>query len=185
MSGTTRRIAWGVVRGTVAAMAMTGMRQMAKGFGLVEQTPPDAIVKQRASGVLVRMPRLAYLVAKRETALIELAHWFYGAGGGAAFAMLPRSVLRSRWAGPGYGVLTTLMFELGIAPILGLDKARKIRLIERLMFAADHLLYGLILAGGRQWALPDQRQEEPAMLTALASRYGPGRAKGRQRGRQT
>lgn len=156
MKGAIRRIAWGFVRGGVAAMAMTGMRQMTKGFGLVEQSPPDAIVKQRASGLLVRSPRLAFLVARRETALIELAHWFYGAVGGVGFAMLPRLVLRSRWAGPGYGVLTTLMFELGIVPILGLDKAKKIRLIERLAFTADHLLYSLILAGGREWVLPEK-----------------------------
>lgn len=158
MKGAIRRLAWGFVRGGIAAMAMTGMRQMTKGFGLVEQTPPDAIVKQRASGLLVRSPRLAFLVARRETALIELAHWFYGAVGGAGFAMLPRPVLRSRWAGPGYGVLTTLMFELGIVPILGLDKAKKIRPIERLAFTADHLLYSLILAGGREWALPEKER---------------------------
>lgn len=156
MKGAIRRIAWGFVRGGVAAMAMTGMRQMTKGFGLVEQSPPDAIIKQRASGLLVRSPRLAFLVARRETALIELAHWFYGAVGGVGFAMLPRLVLRSRWVGLGYGVLTTLMFELGIVPILGLDKAKKIRPIERLAFTADHLLYSLILAGGREWVLPEK-----------------------------
>lgn len=155
MKGSVRRIAWGILRGGVAAMAMTGMRQMTKGFGLVEQTPPDAIVKQRASGLLVRSPRLAYLVARRETALIELAHWFYGAVGGAAFAVLPRPLLRSRWVGLAYGVLTVLMFELGIVPVLGLDKAKKIRKAERLAFTADHLLYGLILAGGGEWALPE------------------------------
>jgi len=135
-------------------MAMTGMRQVTTGLGLVEQTPPDAIIKQRASGLLVRMPRLAFLVAKRQTAVIELAHWFYGAAGGAAFAMLPASVRGSRWAGLGYGLLTTALFELAIAPVLGLDKAKKIRPSEQLMFTADHLLYGFILAGDRKWVLP-------------------------------
>ena len=153
----TQRMAWGVVRGTIAAMAMTGMRQVTTGLGLVEQTPPDAILKQRAPGLLVRMPRLAFFVARRETAVIELAHWAYGAAGGAAFVMLPRSVLRSAWAGPGYGLLTTVLFELAIAPILGLEQAKKIRPAERLMFTADHLLYGVILAGGRKWALPKRR----------------------------
>jgi hypothetical protein len=161
MKEVTQRVAWGVVRGTVGAMAMTGMRQVTTGLGLVEQTPPDAIIKQRASGLLVRTPRLAFLVAKRQTAVIELAHWFYGAAGGAAFAMLPHRVLRSRWVGPGYGVLTTAMFELGIVPILGLDKAKKIRPAEQLMFLADHLLYGIILAGGRKWALPKKKRLLP------------------------
>src|SRR5215213_1565843 len=52
------RLARGLVRGTVAAMAMTGVRQVTTGLGLVEQTPPDAIIKQRDPGLLVRTPRL-------------------------------------------------------------------------------------------------------------------------------
>lgn len=147
------RIAYGVVRGAVAAMAMTGFRQLTTGLGLVDQTPPDAILKQRAAGPLVANPRLAYIVARRETAIVELAHWLYGAGGGAAFALLPRDLLRSAWAGPAYGLATWVAFELSIAPLLGLDHARRVRPVERLMFAADHLLYGLTLAGTRGWAL--------------------------------
>ena len=65
MNGVRRRLARGLVRGTVATMAMTGVRQVTTGLGLVEQTPPDAIIKQRAPGLLVRMPRLAFFVAKR------------------------------------------------------------------------------------------------------------------------
>ena len=159
MDEVRRRLARGFVRGTVAAMAMTGVRQVTTGLGLVEQTPPDAIIKQRAPGLLVRMPRLAFFVAKRQTALVELAHWFYGAGGGAAFAMLPDSVRRrSTLAGIGYGLFTTLVFELGIVPILGLDKFKKIRPIEQLMFTADHLLYGLVLAEGEKRALTEKRR---------------------------
>jgi hypothetical protein len=131
MNEVRRCLVRGLVRGTVAAMAMTGVRQVTTGLGLVEQTPPDAIIKQRAPGLLVRMPRLAFFVAKRQTALVELAHWFYGAGG-AAFTMLPDSVRhRSVAAGIGYGLFTTLVFELGIVPILGLDKFKKIRPIEQ------------------------------------------------------
>ena len=89
MDGARRRLARGLVRGTVAAMAMTGVRQVTTGLGLVGQTPPDAIIKQRAPGLLVRMPRLAFLVAKRQTALVELAHWFYGAGAGLPSPCFP------------------------------------------------------------------------------------------------
>ena len=47
MKKATQRIAWGVVRGTVAAM--TGMGQATTGLGFVERTPPDAInIEQRA-----------------------------------------------------------------------------------------------------------------------------------------
>lgn len=151
------RIALGVARGAVAAMAMTGARQVTTGLGLVEQTPPDAIFKQRAAGPLVRSPRLAYLVARHEVAVIELAHWLYGASAGGAFALLPPSILRRQWAGPGYGLLTWIMFELSVAPLLGLHQARRIRPIEHLMFAADHLLYGVVLAGSGRWALPRRR----------------------------
>lgn len=152
------RIAYGVARGAVAAMAMTAVRQLTTGLGLVEQTPPDAIFKQRASGPLVQSPRLAYFVARRETAVIELAHWLYGAGGGAAFALLPRDLLRRQWAGPAYGLATWVGFELSIAPLLGLDHAWRVRPVERLTFAADHLLYGVILAGNRRWALGGARR---------------------------
>jgi hypothetical protein len=94
MNEVRRRLARGLVRGTVAAMAMTGVRQVTTGLELVEQTPLHAIIKQRAPGLLVRMPRLAFFVAKRQAALVEFAHWFYGAGGGTAFAMLPDWVRR-------------------------------------------------------------------------------------------
>ncbi len=152
------RIANGVVRGIVAAMAMSAVRQVTTSFGLVQQTPPDAILKQRALGILVRSPTLAYFVAKRQVALVELAHWAYGAGGGAAFALLPSWLLRKPWIGPAYGVATWLAFELSIAPVLGLAQARRIRPIERLMFLGDHVLYGSILAGDRRsWALPRRR----------------------------
>ncbi len=151
------RIASGLLRGTVAAMTMSALRQVTTGMGLVDQTPPDAILKQRALGPLVRLPGLAHFVATRQVALVELAHWGYGAGGGAAFALLPRSVLRSRWAGPGYGVVTWAAFELSIAPVLGLDQATRIRAVERMMFAADHVMYGVVLAGDRRWALPERR----------------------------
>jgi len=153
-NGGTERLAEGVVRGTVAAMAMSALRQVTTGLGLVDQTPPDAILKQRALGPLVRVPSLAYFVARRETALVELAHWFYGAVGGAVYTQLPPKLLRKRWIGIGYGIATWLAFELGLAPILGLDQAKQIRPMERLMFAVDHLVYGTILAGDRSWTLP-------------------------------
>ncbi len=156
-NGRAESLVTGVVRGTVAAMAMSAMRQVTTGLGLVDQTPPDAIFKQRALGPIVRVPELAFFVARRETALIELAHWVYGAVGGAAYTALPPALQRKRWIGIGYGLATWLGFELGIAPILGLDQAKKIRPMERLMFAADHLLYGMILVGDRRWALPRRR----------------------------
>jgi hypothetical protein len=151
------KVVTGLGRGVVAAMAMTGLRQVTTGLGLVDQTPPDAILKQRAFGPLIRFPMLAFVVARRQKALVELAHWLYGAQGGAAFALLPRELLREEWAGPAYGLATWVVFEATIAPVLGLEQARRVRPVERAMFALDHLLYGVVLAGDRRWALPERR----------------------------
>lgn len=152
----TERLATGMVRGVMAAMTMTGLRQITTGLGLIDQTPPDAVLKQRGFGVLVQSPRLAYFLARRQVAVVELAHWAYGAGGGAAFALLPPSLLRRRWTGVGYGLATWVAFEVSVAPVLGLDQAKQIRPIERLMFALDHVLYGVVLAGDGRWALPER-----------------------------
>ena len=43
-----------------------------------------------------------------------------------------------------------LGFELGIAPVLGLSQAKRVRVVDRLALAADHLLYGLVLSGSRR-----------------------------------
>jgi hypothetical protein len=139
----------GAARGAVGAMAMTGMRVMTTKLGLLEQTPPQAVSRQPARGLralLRRAPR------RQRTALVEAAHWAFGAGGGAAFGALPRAVRRHRWAGPVYGLVVWLGFELGIAPALGLSQSRRLRLIDRLALAADHLLYGVVLSEPRRTA---------------------------------
>jgi hypothetical protein len=41
---------------------------------------------------------------------------------------------------------------MGIAPVLGLSQAKRVRLLDRLALAADHLLYGLVLSGMRRGA---------------------------------
>jgi hypothetical protein len=135
----------GAARGAVGAMAMTGMRVLTTELGLVEQTP-QALSRQRARGIrglLRRAPR------KQRRGLIEAAHWAFGASGGAAFGALPRAVRRRPWTGSVYGLVVWLGFELGIAPVLGLSQAKRVRLIDRLALAADHLLYGLVLSATR------------------------------------
>jgi hypothetical protein len=131
-------------RGAVAAMAMTGMRALTVNLGIVEQTPPQAIFRQKARGVMALVPR------KKRRAAIELFHWVYGAGGGAAFALLPDAVRRQPWAGPIYGLAIWFGFELGIAPALGLKQSKKARPVDRAGLATDHLLYGLVLNEGRR-----------------------------------
>jgi hypothetical protein len=133
-------------------MAMTGMRAFTVDLGLVEETPPKAILKKKkARGLIRRVPR------GNQRAAVELAHWGYGAAGGAIFRLLPDQLRRRDWAGPIYGLAVWLGFEAGIAPALGLTQARELRLAERTALAADHLLYGLILSEIRR-----QPQESPA-----------------------
>jgi hypothetical protein len=131
------------LRGAIAAMAMTGMRSFTQSTGLVKQTPPQAIIKQRARGLLRRVPR------GQRRAAVELAHWSYGAVGGVVFGALPDVVRRRAWSGPAYGLAVWLGFEAGIAPALGLKQSRRLRLVERATLAADHLLYGLVLSETR------------------------------------
>ena len=128
-------------RGVVAAMAMSGMRRMTTGLGLVEEEPPKQIARE---GV----PRLLALVPPglREEA-IELAHWTYGGAGGAVFGVLPAAIRRQAWAGPAYGLATWLFFETAVAPLLGLRRTHEARPLERAAIAADHMLYGVVVAG--------------------------------------
>lgn len=142
--GRARGVALAGARGVVGAMAMTGMRVFTRDLGIVKQTPPEAIAKQRANGLIRRVPR------NRRRATVEIAHWGYGAVGGAGFALLPRSIGRRAWAGPMYGLLTWLGFELALAPMLGLKQAKRLRPVERAALAADHLLYGFVLSEGRR-----------------------------------
>ncbi len=132
------------LRGTIAAMAMTGMRTFTQNVGLVEQSPPQAILKQRARGLLRRVPR------KRRRSAVELAHWGYGAAGGVVFGILPDAIRRTAWSGPVYGLAVWGGFELLIAPALGLRQAKQVRLAERAALAVDHLLYGFVLSETRR-----------------------------------
>jgi hypothetical protein len=126
----------GAAWGAVGAMAMTGMRVITTELGLVQQTPPQALKRQRA-------PRT------QRRGLVEAAHWAFGASGGAAFGALSRPMRRRPWAGPVYGLVVWLGFELGIAPALGLSQAKRVRPVDRLALAADHVLYGLVLSATR------------------------------------
>jgi hypothetical protein len=137
------RLANAALRGTVGAMAMTGMRAFTIDFGLVDESPPQAILRQRARGLMRRVP------SRRRRGSVELVHWGYGAAGGAAFALLPEAFRRRKWAGVAYGLVTWLGFEAAIAPALGLKQARRLRAVERVALAADHVLYGFVVAEPR------------------------------------
>ena len=143
-------------RGAVGAMAMTGMRTLTENLGLVRETPPEAILRQRLRLVLDLVPTakrkgLKSLMAPgRRRAVLETVHVAFGAGAGAGFGVLPPAVRRSAWTGPVYGLVVWLVFELGLAPALGLEQAQKRKPLEHVSLAADHLLYGLVLSEARR-----------------------------------
>jgi uncharacterized membrane protein YagU involved in acid resistance len=147
----------GAALGLVGSMAMTGMRQVTVGLGLVERTPPDEILRQGVPPLLEAFPE------HRRTAVVELAHWSYGTTAGVAFALLPRRLRASRLTGPVYGALVWAVFETALAPALGLGHARRDDAGERWALLADHLVFGFIVGAPPQAAVAGdaEPEEEP------------------------
>jgi hypothetical protein len=133
-------LAHGALRGAIGAMAMTGMRRFAVEVGLLERPPPQQMAREAAPGLLRAVPD------GNERAAEELAHWAYGAGGGVAFAALPEAVRRLPGAGPAYGLVLWLGFEVVLAPALGLSHHRRHGAGAHVALMADHALYGLVLS---------------------------------------
>lgn len=135
-----RDILRGAALGTVGAMAMTGMRRITTGLGLVPAPPPQEIASEGLPRLLASVP------AEHRGEVVELAHWAFGAAAGAFFAGLPPAFRERAWAGPAYGLAIQALFELSAAPLLGLRRPAERALSERLAVAGDHVLYGLILS---------------------------------------
>lgn len=129
------------LRGAIAAMAMTGMRVVTVGLDLLPKDPPEEIFEDALPQFLELVPR-----GYRNEA-IELAHWAYGALGAATFALLPTVIRRRRWSGPAFGIGVWSFFERVLAPMLGLRKPSERPTAERAAIIADHVLYGLVVAG--------------------------------------
>jgi hypothetical protein len=133
-------VAHAAIRGVIGAAAMSGMRELTVGLGLVEEPPPRAIARQKSKGLFRLVPR------KRRHVIVELMHWSYGAVAGAVFGALPEGLRRRRWFGPVYGLVVLFGFEAIQAPLLGLKQAKEPRPVERAALVADHLLYGYVLS---------------------------------------
>ncbi len=128
------------VRGVVAAMAMSGTRALTHSLGLVDRTPtgsgaapagpnPDGEVP---GGETTRGDRIGALdlrcCCRRRVRAVA------------------RPVAPPALGGAVYGLVVLTGFEAGIAPLLGLSLARHMRPVERLVFLADHVLFGIVLA---------------------------------------
>ncbi|MFC5746228.1 hypothetical protein [Actinomadura rugatobispora] len=140
-AGRARAVARAGARGLVAAMAMTGARTVTAAAGPHQKSPPEAIVAEHAPEWFQRLPD------RQREALTEIAHWFYGTGGGVVFGLLPERVRFHVLAGPAYGLVIWLGYELAIAPVLGTGPARHRRVTWRTAVAIDHVLYGVVVAG--------------------------------------
>jgi hypothetical protein len=136
------RVTDDLLRGVVAAMAMTGLRSLTKGLGIVRLTPPEELGRHGAGAHLLR-----HATPERRGAALELAHWAYGGLGAAAYSFAPPRAHRSKTAGAAYGLALWALFEAVIAPVAGADRERPVS--ERIALAADHALYGFMLTSGR------------------------------------
>src|SRR3954453_7313318 len=102
------------MRAGIGAQARSGMRALTFYLSLEGGTPPRAMMRQRAQGLLRKVPK------KRRPAAVELFHWSVGAFAGAIYGLLPDAIRRRRWSGPAYGLAVWAGYEAGIAPMLGL-----------------------------------------------------------------
>ncbi|MEV0973717.1 hypothetical protein [Microtetraspora glauca] len=135
-----RPIIRAAVRGAIGAMAMSGLRQAMVALGLVERVPPESLLRRIVPSIFHSVP------PRRRPALVEFAHWTYGAAGGAVFGALPRAIRERPWAGPVYGLLVWGAFEGALAPAVGLAQEKSHDPVERSMLLVDHLLYGVVVA---------------------------------------
>ena len=140
--GATNGVVRSAARGVVGAMAQTAMRRVTTGLGLVRRPPPERLALEGMPALLARVP------AEHRDEAIEVAHWAYGAVAGAVYANLPGPLRHRGWAGPAYGIAVWLLFEAVLGPaLLGLERTKQRPLSERLTLAADHTLYGAVVAG--------------------------------------
>jgi hypothetical protein len=128
----------GAAAGAVAAMSMTGLRQVTTGLGLVQRTPPEAAIETAAPEALRSLP------PRQQQTAIELAHWAYGAAGGAVYGLVPERLRRSVLIGLAYGAGSWAVFEAVVAPRVGQQREGGAQQDAALL--ADHMLYGGVLA---------------------------------------
>jgi hypothetical protein len=131
------------LRGTIGAMAMSGMREFTYYLGLVDETPPQRLARLSARGLMKKVPR------KRRPAAIEALHWSVGALGGLIYGLVPQSLRKTPLSGPVYGVLIWVGFDTAIGPLLGAKRGDWPKHRERAALIADHLLYGYVLSETR------------------------------------
>lgn len=123
----------------MATAAMSALMLAAGRAGLVGRQPPEAIVR-RAGALTAVEPR-----GRLADALAVVAHLGFGAGTGAAYALLPparRPVLR----GVAVGQAVWAVSYAGWVPAMGaLPPAHRDRPGRQAVMVAAHALYGAVL----------------------------------------
>ncbi|MEP9382856.1 hypothetical protein [Nocardioides sp. KR10-350] len=127
-------------RGLAGAMMMSALREVTLSLGLLRESPPDTMVREGTPASVEEVGD------GTRSAVTELAHWAYGAGGGAAYALLPDALKVRGVSGPAYGLGVWLGFELLLAPLLGVRHPQG-KVVGRAMLALDHVVYGVVVAG--------------------------------------
>jgi len=138
-----RRPAQDVVRGGLAGAAatvvMSALMLAAGRAGLMGQQPPEAIVR-RTGDLVGKQPQ-----GRTADVLASAAHVAFGAGTGAAYALLPPG----RWPvarGTAVGLGVYAASYAGWVPTLGaLPPADEDRSDRQVVMAAAHVLYGAVL----------------------------------------
>jgi len=120
-------------------MAMTGMRRMTTGLGLLRKPPPDEIATEGMPAVLARVP------PDRRDEAIELAHWAFGAVASVGYSLLPVLARRRGWSGAAYGLAIWAAYEALVTPALEQRGGEARTVSDRIALALDHVLYGAII----------------------------------------
>ncbi len=130
-------------QGVVAAMAMTGLRQMNARLGLMKTTPPEMIVQQP-----VVEQRLSALSEDQRRAAAIALHWTLGALGAVGYQLLPKMLQRRLLVSVAYGNLMWLGFDALLSSSLKMKGDLDAK--DRVALVLDHSLYGVVLAMERR-----------------------------------
>ncbi|MEV4223022.1 DUF6789 family protein [Nonomuraea sp. NPDC049725] len=130
----------GAVSGTLATVAMSGVMVAGEKAGLMRGQPPKHI----ARGLL---PGSKHRRKPGEGVLGALAHLGFGAGAGAAFALLTRGRTRRAPLAVGYALTIWVVSYSGWAPRLSqLPPIGRDAPGRPAVMAAGHVVYGTTLA---------------------------------------
>ena len=125
-------------RGPIGAMTMSGVRQDTSDLGLMEESPPETMVRRLAPDRARSMPKAPV------KALTELAHGRYGVAGGVGFLLPPQIGAIPPGRGPGVRRRDVARLRAGAgtpagpAPLQG-------RVVDRAAMVTDHALHGYVV----------------------------------------